>query len=134
MTSPDLSSRKPAQKSDDFIQDYISDIWGASAAYKKETASLDTSEIFPEPAKPNFAVDRAHSLVPTLKYPSSTHRQLLTPTDNLVLLSYALLYLRKPLSPKLRCHILMTCEKLIEDFQAACWLKEFSDRRVMHEV
>jgi hypothetical protein len=123
----------PGHTADDLIQDYISDVWGKRAAPEKaipERTSPETEVI----ASSVLPVEKARSLVPTLKFPFSASQCRLTPSEHVVLLNYALYFLRRPLSPSVRCCMLMSCDLLIDAFQASCWLREQAEMRVWHEV
>jgi len=131
----------PAPKSDDLIQDYISDVWGTGEAVRKtEPQVIDEepeviSTLSQASAHTNRTLDRRYSLVPTLKYQTASDVSLLRDqTDLLILLLCNLYLLRRPLSPKVRQFILTSSEQLIDDFNAAFWLKQLSKKGAFSEV
>ena len=124
MSAKDFNCRTQTAKPDDFIQDYLSDIWGLPVASAKTTQAIrDDEELSFIAFEP---IERRFSLVPTLKYPCGELRTLLAQGDLLILIFNYLYLLRRPLSPRVRQLILELTAQVIEDFQAGFWINRLS--------
>lgn len=131
----------PAPKPDNLIQDYISDVWGTGETVRKTEPQVigEAPEMVSTQSRISThairALDRRYSLVPTLKYQIAGDVSILRDqTDLLILLLCNLYLLRRPLSPKVRQFILTSSEQLIDDFNAAFWLKQLSKKGAFSEV
>jgi hypothetical protein len=133
MSPSDFTGRKPHSKPDDFVQDYITDVWGLTPVAKKQELSLKPVQQNAGRHSLNISVERHLSLVPTLKYDHGNSR-MPCQTDLLILLFCHLYLLRRPLSPRVRQAILDVCAHIIEDFHAAFWLKQLSAKGAYSEV
>lgn len=132
MSAKDSNSRTQTAKPDDFIQDYLSDVWGFPVDNKKSIGSKLVQEKLSR-----FAVqpiERHFSLVPTLRYSLNGVRSLLAQADLLVLLFNYLYLLRRPLSPRVREMLLAYTDQIIEDIQAAFWISQLSGKGACGEV
>lgn len=121
-----MNSRTQTAKPDDFIQDYLCDIWGLPADNNKsQPTRLAYEPLLYIAFQP---IEKRFSLVPTLTYALKGVRRLLSQTDLMILLCHYLYLLRRPLSPKVRQTILDTAENLIEDLHAGFWINQLSGK------
>lgn len=112
MSSKTFDSRKPHHKTDDFIQDYLSDILGSPSEPVEKNVSSYT------------AIPPQYSLIPTIKLYGHNESQKLRPqVEAMIILFTNLYFLRREISPKLRRFILDLSEQVIDDFNAAYWLQ-----------
>lgn len=160
MASKDTDSRKQKTKTDAFIQDYLSDVWGSALAQNKvlledestvqaeSTIQTKVSVVknrVSEKINPNNTskllvkstekIKKQFSLIPTIKIVSSSEDQAIrTQAESLIILLTNLYFLRRPLSPKVRQYILNLSEQVIDDFNAAYWLQDCDLKEVRHEI
>jgi hypothetical protein len=160
MASKDTDSRKQKTKTDAFIQDYLSDVWGSALAQNKvlledestvqaeSTIQTKVSVVknrVSEKINPNNTskllvkstekIKKQFSLIPTIKIVSSSDDQAIrTQAESLIILLTNLYFLRRPLSPKVRQYILNLSEQVIDDFNAAYWLQDCDLKEVRHEI
>lgn len=144
MTSKEFDSRKPSHKTDDFIQDYLSDIWGSPADStindSQKSNNLEskptprTLEKLSVPKNIRFnVIERAveydyipleHALVPTIKLHTYTDNLTVeSQVECMIVLLTNLYFLRRTLPPKTRMFILALSEKTIDDFNALYWMQ-----------
>lgn len=155
MTSKEFDSRMPSHKADDFIQDYLSDVWGSPA----EPTINDALKVNTVPAKPRTRalgtlivpknirfkkIERAveydyiqleNALVPTIKLHNySDSSAVKSQVECMVVLLTNLYLLRRYLPPKTRTFILELSEKTIDDFNALYWIQPSVNVGAKHEV
>jgi len=147
MASKDTNSRMHKTKTDSFIQDYLSDIWGNAFVQNKVVTNTDKpiDEIHDNNVietvssalllKRSDCIRRHFSLIPTIKIATNLEEQFIrTQVESTLILMTNLYFLRRPLSPKVRQYILILSEQVIDDFNAAYWLESNTLKEVYHEV
>mgnify|MGYP003635869163 FL=1 len=123
MASKKLDSRMHSNKSDDYIQDYLSDIWGGTSESLIQPLVSEAQTDLQRIKNPS-SIQRAYSLIPTIQLQAHSEGQKIrSQFDSMIILLTNLYFLRRPLPPKVRQFILDLSEQVIDDFNAAYWMQ-----------